>query len=215
MLSLAATRSSANWNSKPGNWDKLNTRAIYPSTNSWGIPDMPYTGKLPASLIAYNAKQALSKAEPGDAVHFFLDDYRFETVWSQPQRSLSRIAKVGMALSPDFSLWGQMPLVMQLWQVYRSRWCAMWMHSNGISVIPTVSWSTRETFPFAFQGIAMKSTVAISTVGIGPDEEKAFARGVDELMYQVMPEKIVVYGRALKVLQDLPVTYYPYKFGDR
>jgi hypothetical protein len=215
MLSLAATRSSANWNSKPGNWDRLNTRAIYPSTNSWGIPDMPYTGKLPARLIAYNAKQALAKAEPGDAVHFFLDDYRFETVWSQPQRSLSRIAKVGMALSPDFSLWGQMPLVMQLWQVYRSRWCAMWMHSNGIAVIPTVSWSARETFPFAFAGIALKSTVAISTVGIGPDEEKAFARGVDELMYQVMPENIVVYGRPLGVLQDLPVTYYPYKFGDR
>ncbi len=39
---------------------------------------------------------------------------------------------------------------------------------HGVTVIPTVSWSTPDSYPFAFAGIATGSVVAVSTVGVCP-----------------------------------------------
>lgn len=209
---LNVTRSSHNWASLPGNFDRNNTHTLYPSSNSWGIPDLPAATTVPTRLIAYNDRWKVDHPAPGDAVHFFLDDYRFETMWTKPQRGLSRVMRAGLALTPDFSLWREMPLAMQLWQVYRSRWCGAWMRSNGVEVIPTVSWSTRESFDFAFAGIADESIVAVSSVGVrGEDAEKAYRRGIYTMLYTIEPAMVLVYGRSLgedKVYTNTEFRYF-------
>lgn len=211
-LDLRATRSSVNWKSKPGNFDRLNTRAIFPSSNQFGIPDIALVTSIPTRLLAYNSQYQLGLAEPGDAVHFFLDDYRFETMWSQPEKSLSRVRKVGMALSPDFSMWLQMPTVMQMWQVYRSRWCASWMSQHGITCIPTISWSDAASYAYAFAGVPQSCVVAISTVGVGKDSVDGFQRGFDAMMQAIEPSKVLVYGRMIKSLEGFDVQLYPHKW---
>ncbi|MFI6073815.1 DUF4417 domain-containing protein [Actinoplanes sp. NPDC051343] len=214
---LGATRSSHRWAQMPGNWDRLNTRALFPSGNRWGIPDLPPASAEPARLVPYNARHAIAAARPGDAVHFFLDDYRFETVWSKPERGLSRCCSVGAALTPDFSLWSNMPLAMQLWQVYRSRWCGAWLLSHGVTVIPTVSWSTPESYPFAFAGIATGSIVAVSTVGVVRDREARalFAAGYAAMLDRVRPARVLVYGTASATCSvgDVPVRAYPSRWA--
>lgn len=209
---LDVSRSSHNWQTFPGNWDKLNTHTMYSSGNQWGIPDLPQATVVPERLIAYNDRHACDTSKPGDAVHFFLDDYRFETVWSKPQRPLSRLQRVGIALTPDFSLWHEMPLAMQLWQVYRSRWCGLWMGSNGVAVIPTVSWSTATSYSFAFAGIARGSVVAVSSVGIRGDEAKRNYRlGLENMLIALAPKAVLVYGRSLgedDVWTDQDFFYY-------
>jgi len=180
---LNVTRSSHNWASLPGNFDRNNTHTLYHSTNQWGIPDLPRTTAAPTRLIAYNDRRKVEHPQPGDAVHFFLDDYRFETMWTKPRQSLSRVMRAGIALTPDFSLWREMPMAMQLWQVYRSRWCGAWMVSNGVDVIPTISWSTPDSYDFAFAGVPQCSTVAVSTVGIrGTLAESGYFQGLEAMM---------------------------------
>ncbi len=193
---LGATRSSHNWQQMPGNWDKLNTRALFNSDNSWGIPTLPLCTIVPDRLVAYNDRRACDTALLGSAVHFFLDDYRFETVWSKPERPVSRLKRVGVSLTPDFSLWREMPLAMQLWQVYRSRWCGCWMQFHGVPAIPTISWSTEDSYEFCFAGIPKGSTVAISTVGVRDDNAKAnFLLGLSEMMWRLRPSAVLCYGR--------------------
>ncbi len=193
---LDGTRSSRRWAELPGNFDRLNCRAIFPSGNEWGIPDLPGTKWTPARLVSYTSRAEIAKAGPDDAVHFFLDDYRFETVWTKPERGLSRIQSVGSALTPDFSLWRDMPLAMQLWQVYRSRWCGAWLSLHGVRVIPTVSWSTPESYPFAFVGIEPDSVVAVSTVGVRDSEARGlFPAGYAEMVRRLAPSLVLVYGR--------------------
>ena len=209
-MALADTRSSHLWSTLPGNFDKLNTRALYPSSNRWGIPDLPAATLEPSRLIAYNDRRGCERAEGGDCVHFFLDDYRFETVWTKPERPLSRLQRVGAALTPDFSLWRDMPMSMQLWQTYRARWCGMWMAEHGITVVPTVSWSTEDSYPFAFAGIAPGSVVAVSTVGVRARDARAlFAQGYAAMVEAIRPTLVLVYGHALDELADTPVRYYP------
>jgi hypothetical protein len=200
---FGATRSSHRWQEMPGNWDRLNTRALWPAANEWGIPDLPAGRFEPARLVAYTDRRGAERAatvrgtEQAAACHFFLDDYRFESVWSKPERALSRCAAVGAALTPDFSLWRDMPRAMQLWQVYRSRWCGAWLLHHGVDIVPTVSWSTPDTYGFAFAGIPTGSVVAVSTVGIwrDPVARELFADGVTAMCEQLQPALVLVYGK--------------------
>jgi Vilmaviridae nuclease len=226
-VALDATKSSHRWTEMPGNWDRLNLRALFTSdTNEWGIPDLPPTRWVPARLVAYNDRPAITRAQddPRAAVHFFLDDYRFETLWSKPERGLSRCRTVGAALTPDFSLWTTMPLAMQLWQVYRSRWCGAWLLHQGVHVVPTVSWSTPDSYRFAFAGIPAGSVVAVSTVGIvraDSDTRARFVDGYAAMLHHLQPTTVLVYGRTLPdpAIADTPagteVRYYPTRWATR
>lgn len=195
----------------PGNWDRLNTRALYESHNQWGLPSLPAATVIPEKLVPYNDRRAVASAGSSDAVHFFLDDYRFETMWSKPERGLTRVQSVGTALTPDFSLWRDMPLVMQMWQVYRARWCGAWMLQHGVQVVPTVGWSTKLSWEFAFHGIELFSVVAVSTVGLLRDKEAQgfFNAGFEQMMMKIQPDHVLVYGHDLPVLAGAPVTMYP------
>lgn len=210
--SLDGTRTSSRWSEVPGSFDAVNARAIFASSNEWGIPDLPPADLQPGRLLAYSSRTETDRARPGDAVHFFLDDYRFEVVWAKPERGLSRLQRVGAALTPDFSLWRDMPLAVQVWQVYRSRWCGAWMAHHGVQVIPTVTWSTPDTHRFAFAGIAPGSVVAISTVGVRDKTAKQlFAAGFAALVEAVRPPVVLVYGAAPteQVAADQPIHRYP------
>lgn len=237
VLELGATKTSHRWAEMPGNWDRLNIRALYASDNRWGIPTLPVARLVPARLVAYNSRTECGAAaagrpttsegtptgEPVGAVHFFLDDYRFETVWSKPERGLSRCHSVGAALTPDFSLWTDMPLVMQLWQVYRSRWCGAWLLTHGVQVIPTISWSTEQSYPFCFAGVEPGSVVAVSTVGTRRDPEARvlFAAGFTEMIRRLQPSTVLVYGTppTEQVTAGLPagveVRCYPSRWAAR
>ncbi|MEU9687142.1 DUF4417 domain-containing protein [Amycolatopsis japonica] len=219
-LGGGGTRTSHRWATMPGNWDKLNCRALWPTDNLWGIPALPRATFEPARLVAYTDRHAAATAGPGAAVHFFLDDYRFEVVWSKPERGLSRCGSVGAALTPDFSLYRDMPLAMQLWQVYRSRWCGAWLLHHGVTVVPTVSWSTADSFDFAFAGIPPRSVVAVSTVGVwrDPVARGLFAAGYAEMLLRLEPALVLVHGKppTEQVRGCTPIRSYPSRWdGDR
>lgn len=193
---MTGTRSSDNWSELPGSFDHLNLRAVFQGTGAWDLPVIPAATSIPRILVPYNSRSGCSTGRSrGAAVHFFLDDYRFETLWTKPTAALQRVMEVGLALSPDFSIYPSMPLAMQLWQVYRNRWCHMWMHWHGVEVIPTVTWSDARSYDFCFTGIAPGSVVAISSVGIRDiDEHYLLRQGLLELERVINPRSIVCYG---------------------
>lgn len=218
--SVGGTRSSSSWRDMPGNWDKLNCRALFPADNTWGIPDLPASSHRPARLVAYNDRHKVgtAHADPDAAVHYFLDDYRFETLWSKPSRGLLRPLAVGSSLTPDFSVWSNMPRAMQLWQVYRSRWCGAWMAHHGVQVTPTVSWAGPDTYEFAFAGIPLGSVVAVSTVGVirNAAARELFREGYDAMWETIKPKHVLIYGRAPAQLvgDDVRQTVYPTRWDN-
>jgi hypothetical protein len=140
---------------KPGSFDTLNATRLFRADNHLGIPALRHTrlSAIPEWLVAYRTRIRSKTFDFNTAaVHFFLDDYRYETVWSRPQRALEHLSKYRILLAPDFSLYADWPLAMQQWNVYRSRWCGRYWQELGFQVIPTVSWSTPESFDFCFEG---------------------------------------------------------------
>jgi Vilmaviridae nuclease len=208
---LSGTRTSHRWAARPGSWDTVNMRAVYPSANGRGIPDLPAASLVPERLVPYTDRSRVPRE--GDAVHYFLDDYRFEAVWTKPERVIPRLQRVGVSLTPDFSLWRDMPPAVQLWQVYRSRWCGCWLAEHGVQVIPTVTWAGPESYEFAFAGIARGSVVAVSTVGVLRDPEalQLFEQGYQAVLAAVQPSAVLCYGKMPPELVNsrLPVHEYP------
>ncbi|HMA37211.1 MAG TPA: DUF4417 domain-containing protein [Chloroflexia bacterium] len=203
---------SLRWRSLPGNFDRLNTFAQYPANNPWGIPTLAlYSGTPPAWLWPYGARITTQEPVPGGALHFYTDDYRFERVWSRPLDSLSAIQRAGLVLTPDFSLYRDWPLALQLFNVYRNRWCGAFWQDHGVAVIPALSWSTPVSYDFAFAGIVPGSMVAIGARGLRHPETRAwFAQGYRALIAALRPPLGLVYGRLPADLQALaPYQEYP------
>ena len=131
-------------------------------------------------------------------VHFFLYDYRFERVWKDPDHDSEKLSRYRAVLSPDFSLYLEMAPVMQLYNVFRNRWCGAYWASKGIRVIPTVNWGDESTFDFCFDGIEKGSVVAVSTYMASQhdnrrDQKEWFMAGYQEMLRRIEPEKIICY----------------------
>ena len=202
---MFGTRSSLNWETQPGKFDVLNLRKVFPSSNEHGIPDLKPTEFIPTTLAAWNMHRHRDyAAQFGGALHFFLDDYRFETAWSSPERLLPRVTAVGAALTPDFSLWRDMPRPAQVWNVYRKHWCGAYWQENGVEVIPTACWGTPDTFDFCFEGIPTNAVVAMSPIGQRSDavSKALFRAGLQELIRRTEPKLLLTYGR-LRYCDDI------------
>lgn len=99
-------------------------------------------------------------------------------------------------LTPDFSLYLDMPLPMQRWNVYRSRALGLIWQREGMEVVPTLSWSTPDSYEFCFDGIPQGGTVATSTVGVMSDEAALalWRDGMSEALRRVKPSRLLLYG---------------------
>ena len=173
----------------------------------WQIPIIKATQHIPTDLISFN--YVLSKDAFEKGVHFYIDDYQFERVWNQPHEYMKRLSEFDCCLTPDFSMYLEMPMAMQLWNVYRSRMVGQIMQDYGITVIPTLMWSTPESFEFCFDGIEPGGVVSVSTIGVKLEKEckDYFALGMDEAIKRLHPSHVVVYGGDIGYNFPCKVTY--------
>ena len=163
-------------------------------TEYWQMPALKKCNHVPNDLISFN--YAKTSQEYGKGIHFYIDDYQFERIWNAPHDYMDILKKFDCVLTPDFSLYTEMPLPMQIWNVYRSKLIGQIMQDYGINVIPTLQWCMKNTFDFAFDGIEPGGTVSVSTIGVKRDEEasKIWVVGMDEAMERLTPKTVVVYG---------------------
>jgi hypothetical protein len=190
--------------------DPLHRKPLYPTSNSWGIPDLSYPvlPTLPQELYPY--RQRVKRDVAQAAVHFFLFDAVFESVWNYPTQAQQFLRRFPMTLTPDFSLNADMPLAVQLWNTYRTRWCGAHWQAQGLTVIPTVSWSTPASYAFCFLGIPRYSPVALTTLGSRASERRgAFLHGFAALVEQVQPKVVLCYGEPLPAMERVPLQVYP------
>ena len=190
-------------------------KGFFRSSNSYGIPDIRKDEFEIKELIPYRVD-----SRRNGTAHFFLDDYRFERCWKWADSQIPELRKYDGVLSPDFSMYTTYPKAFQIWQVYRNRWCAAFWQAHGIKVIPTISWSTEDSYDFAFLGVEKGSVVAVGTVGVLNDEyaKKLFLDGFKEMVKRLEPKEILVYGNRLTELDEYKNVrwFEPYmnKFND-
>lgn len=125
-------------------------------------------------------------------VHFFVDDYRFESIYLHPTHSFSKLSQYRFVTTPDYSLYADMPIWKQIESIGKNRWCGVWWQERGLCVVPAVSWSHSASYSFCFDGIEFQSTVAIGMIGC-KHSKRSFLHGYDAMLDRICPEKIICF----------------------
>lgn len=65
--------------------------------------------------------------------------------------------------------------------------------SKGLTVIPTVSWSTPASYSYSFDGIEKGAIVAIGMIGCKKNKSD-FMHGYNTMLERIQPEAIICFG---------------------
>ena len=176
------------------NYENLNKR-IFKGVGPYEIPQIEATHFESCEFIGFNyAAQVKKREEKG--IHFFLDDYQFERLWKTPDRYLSMLYEFKYVMTPDFSTYTDFPKIIQIYNHYRKHWIGAYLQENGIDVIPTISWSTPNSYEWCFDGEPEGGAVAVSSVGTQKSKKakELFILGYKEMVRRLQPETIIFYG---------------------
>ena len=176
-------------------WDRIKDATLV------GMHDMPQLKPCvaadPRNPIGFHAAKSLK--EPSVSwFHFYEDDYQFERLWNRPGTYLDIIKRFEGGISPDFSMYIDMPKAQQIWNCWRNRAMAYWMQEQGINVIPNACWGDADSLAWAFDGLPEDSVLAITTQGCMQKTDyrkQILVNGIHELIRQKHPTKLVVYGK--------------------
>lgn len=162
------------------------------------MPKLRTSDKLPDKVISFSKAMAKSWKDYDCWIMFYEHDRKFERLWHNPKQYLNKLKKFKGVISPDFSLFRNMPLSMQIWNTYRGRALAFWLQSNGIEIIPNVRFNDERTYDFCFDGLEKNKTVAVGTHGCIKSriDREYFKKGLAETVKRLKPQTIIVYGRA-------------------
>lgn len=136
--------------------------------------------------------------------HFYYDDFKFIKAWREPDDYVERLRRFKAVISPDFSMYTDFPMALQILSCYRRQWVGAYWQSLGIDIIPDVIWGEPETYMFCFDGIPKHGTVAVSSVGVKRDRQwngngsNLFVDGYNEMMKRLEPETVLFYGEMIE-----------------
>ena len=149
---------------------------------------------VPQSLVAFNA--ALTTNKYNQCVHFYIDDYQFERVWTKPLRYVPCLNKFQCVIPPDFSQFIDMPYPQRLWNNYRGKFIGALLETQGIKVIPNVTWSLPDSYDYCFEGIPQRTIIGINSMGAARYglSRYLWIKGYHEMIERLHPEVIIRYG---------------------
>lgn len=156
---------------------------------------------IPNDLIPFT--QIIRTDGYKEVVAFYEHDAKFAKIIKYTEDYVEELKKFKGVITPDCSLYRDMPLSIQIGNTYINRAVGYYLQKNGIYTIPTVRWGdersyTKIIFPekFAFVGIPKRSIVAISTYGcIDSREDKYYFReGLREMLRELRPKITLVHG---------------------
>lgn len=176
------------------NYENLN-RHIFDGVGAYGIPRLTPTTCKADDFIGFNYAKTCKQPE-GKGVHFFIDDYQFLRCWTNPDAYVGMLQRFKCVFTPDFSTYTDFPIAIQIYNHYRKHWLGAYWQENGVTVIPTISWSSKESFSWCFDGEPIGGCVAVSSVGtqINKTAQALFMDGYNEMLDRLQPERIYFYG---------------------
>ena len=119
------------------NYENLE-KCIYDGVGEYEIPEIgsSHIDVVDYEFISFSqAARCTQRADKG--IHFFIDDYRFNRLWSTPDRYRPMLQQFRCVMTPDFSMYTDFPKAMQIYNHYRKHWIGAYLQENGIDVIPT------------------------------------------------------------------------------
>jgi len=158
----------------------------------YGFAPIPKATQVPNEIVGFDKE----KTKPTAWVRFFMHDYKFVKILRSPELWVEKLKNHQGIISPDFSVYYDMPLHEQISSVAKNRAVGYYFAKNGMNVIPSVNWGGKESFEFCFDGIEKGSVVAVGTYGCVKrlQDREYFERGFIAMLNRIEPPTVVIYG---------------------
>lgn len=177
------------------NYENLQKR-IYDGAGLNNIPIIsPVVLEEAPQFIGFNYARGCDEPEL-HGIHFFVDDYQFMRLWTNPDAYLSMLSRFACVCTPDFSTYTDFPRAVQVYNHYRKHWLGAYWQEHGVRVIPTISWADEHSFEWCFDGEPIGGAVAVSSVGTQANERSAelFRLGYNRMIQSLQPKQIFFCG---------------------
>lgn len=136
-------------------------------------------------------------------VMFYEHDDKFADVIRNPVEYADDFARFAGIISPDNSLYRDMPLACQICNIYRNRLIGSYFQRHGIPVIGNCRWGDSRTYldntlgePASFIGLPTDNIVSVGTYGCiqSKGDKEQFKNGLVAMINYLSPAIIIVYG---------------------
>lgn len=187
--------------------DNLHLKKFVNFADGYEMPTLKACSIIPTSLVSFNV--ALTAKDHNKCVHFFIDDYQFERIWNLPDRYVECLRQFQCVIAPDFSQYTDMPYPQRMWNNYRGKFIGAWLQSQGVTVIPNVTWSLPDSYEYCFDGIPQQSVIAINSTGSARYGLTRFLwlKGYREALSRLRPLAVIRYGTMIAG-EDTSVSIY-------
>lgn len=157
---------------------------------------------IPKSMIPFSERNKSESRE--EFICFYEHDIRFRDILTATKEQFASLKKFKGVISPDCSLYYDMPLVLQMANTYLNRQIGHCLQEQGLYVIPNVRWGDERTYkrlistelPFAFLGLEKRGIYSIGTYGCCKNAEYKhhLSEGLRSFIEEIEPKIILVYG---------------------
>ena len=157
---------------------------------------------IPKYLVPFSERNK-AKYPSETFVMFYEHDDRFADVIRDPDEYIDDFARFAGIISPDNSLYRDMPLACQICNIYRNRLIGSYYQRHGIKVIGNCRWGDDRTYssdtlgePVSFAGLPTDSIVSVGTYGCiqSKRDKEQFRNGLAAMIDYLKPAAIIVYG---------------------
>ncbi|MBQ0074476.1 MAG: DUF4417 domain-containing protein [Prevotella sp.] len=176
----------------------------------YDIPKLKPVYELPEIKEWIGFNYVLSDEDPtGKGVHFFIDDYQFERIWSNPEKYVEKLKQYAAVATPDFSPYGDMPNALQIYNHYRKHWVGAFLQERGVKVIPTIRCSSdRRSLDWYLDGEPHGGIVIISSMWVNDEKKDRVLEEYTKMYETLKPAKVIIYGKKVDWLYG-NVEYIP------
>lgn len=105
---------------------------LYPSDNQYDIPCLLLDGQAGALELPFAPVGAGYKTSRAKTLHFYVDDYRFATVWNNLAKIIN--SNIKQVVEVNYSLFHTTPIARGLERIYKKRWLARYWQNCGLKV---------------------------------------------------------------------------------
>lgn len=174
-----------------------------PTTGDYDIPIIAPEKWKQYDWIGFNyAKTCTNREQTG--IHFFVDDYQFERMWQYVSRYTKLLTQFGAIMSPDYSMFTDWPVSIQIYNHYRKHFWGAYLQFLGVTVYPTITWSDHSSYSWCFDGEPKNAVVCISSVGtqLNTKTKELFLDGYFAMVDVLTPKTIVFHGDIPDEIKD-------------
>ena len=196
---------------------QLKDKVKFDSNNFWNVPEIDKSKLISEldfkNLITY-CNQELDESKqyvyiygsdkknrnlniPNSILCFYTDDYRFEKIWVDPVKQVTRLINLGFkkAMGVNFSIYRGESRAFHLLNVYKSRWCTRYLQMAGFDIIPDINYADEESYEYCLYGMPVGAdiySIQMQTLS-DQDDQRYFRKGLEYMLDKLKPKNIILY----------------------